>query len=59
MEKPGERALIAMKQMDNAIVEFKKPTLPRTKKGNMKILTEEKYIEVIHANSIESNILKH
>lgn len=35
-----------MKQMDNAIVEFKKPSIPRTRKGQMKILTEEQYIEV-------------
>lgn len=45
-EKPGERALEAMKKMDNTIVEFKKPKVPTTKKGQMKILTEEQYVEV-------------
>lgn len=45
-EKLGERALEAMKQMDNAVVEFKIPSAPRTKKGQMKILTEEQYVEV-------------
>lgn len=44
--KPGERALEAIKKMDNAVVEFKMPKLPRTKKGHMKILTEEQYVEV-------------
>ncbi|XP_055301973.1 splicing factor ESS-2 homolog [Sitodiplosis mosellana] len=44
-DKPGERALEAIKKMDNAIVEFKMPKLPRTKKGQMKILTEEQYVE--------------
>lgn len=45
-EKPGERALEAMKKMENAIVEFKMPKVPMTKKGKMKILTEEQYVEV-------------
>lgn len=47
-EKLGEKALEAMKKMDNAVVEFKIPKAPKTKKGNMKILTEEQYIEVMH-----------
>lgn len=47
-EKLGEKALEAMKQMDNAVVEFKLPKVPKTKKGQMKILTEEQYIEVSH-----------
>ena len=45
-EKLGERALQAMKEMNTAIVEFKVPMVPKTKKGQMKILTEEQYIEV-------------
>lgn len=45
-EKPGEKALMAMKQMSNAVVEFKVPRLPNIRKGQMKILTEEQYIEV-------------
>ncbi|XP_031638293.1 splicing factor ESS-2 homolog [Contarinia nasturtii] len=44
-EKLGERALEAIKKMDNAVVEFKMPKVPRTKRGQMKILTEEQYIE--------------
>lgn len=47
-EKLGEKALEAMKQMDNAVVEFKLPKVPKAKKGQMKILTEEQYIEVSH-----------
>lgn len=46
--KPGEAALIAIKEMTNSLVEFKVPRTPRTKKGQMKILTEEHYIEVIN-----------
>lgn len=45
-EKLGERALQAMKEMNTSVVEFKVPSAPRTKKGQMKILTEERYIEV-------------
>lgn len=45
-EKPGEKALEAMKKMSNEVVAFKIPQLPKTKKNQMKILTEEKYIEV-------------
>lgn len=44
--KPGEKALEAMKKMSNEVVAFKIPQLPRTKKNQMKILTEEKYVEV-------------
>lgn len=55
MEKPGERALEAMKKMNNAVVEFKMPKVPK-KIGQMKILTEEQYIEVktvhFHCESI-------
>lgn len=47
-EKLGEKALEAMKQMDNAVVAFKLPKVPKAKKGQMKILTEEQYIEVSH-----------
>lgn len=45
-EKLGERALQAMKEMNTSVVEFKVPSAPKTKKGQMKILTEERYIEV-------------
>lgn len=50
MEKPGERALEAIKKMDNAIVEFKMPKVPTAKKGQMKILTEEHYVEVKYSH---------
>lgn len=49
-EKLGERALQAMKEMNTAVVEFKVPKAPRLKKGQMKILTEERYIEVSDNN---------
>lgn len=45
-EKLGERALQAMKEMSNSVVEFKVPKAPKMKKGQMKILSEEQYIEV-------------
>lgn len=44
--KPGERAIIAMKNMDKAIVPFKVPRVPDARKFQMKILTEEQYVEV-------------
>lgn len=50
-EKTGAKALIAMKELDNSVVLFKKPTIPRTKKGQMRILTEEQYIEARHSLS--------
>lgn len=44
--KPGEMALVAMKKLDQAVVPFKIPNAPAPKKFQMKILTEEQYIEV-------------
>lgn len=44
--KPGEMALEAIKKMSNKVSVFKVPTAPQSKKSKMKILTEEKYIEV-------------
>lgn len=41
----GEKALQAMKEMNTAVVEFKVPMAPKFKRGHMKILTEEHYIE--------------
>lgn len=47
--KPGARALVAMKEMNKTIDVFKKPfSVERKKKDAFKILTEEEYIEVIH-----------
>lgn len=53
--KPGEKALEAMKNLDNAVVIFKKPQIPRTKQGKMKILTEEQYVEVNNNNFSSNN----
>lgn len=44
-EKTGEKALEAMKKLDNSVVVFKKPQLPKAIR-QMKILTEEQYVEV-------------
>lgn len=63
-EKPGEKALMAMKQMSNTVVEFKVPRVPSSRKGQMKILTEEQYIEVsvpfhlpLHLNFVRFNVI--
>lgn len=45
-EKIGEGALVAIKKQNAAIAEFKIPTVPKAKKLQMEILTEEQYIEV-------------
>lgn len=46
MAKPGQGALQAMKELDKAVVMFKKPALPKTKKEKKIILNEETYLEV-------------
>lgn len=46
MVKPGERALLAMKDQNKAVIVFKKPASPIKKKDKKIILTEDKYIEV-------------
>uniref|UniRef100_A0A8D8KXI6 Protein DGCR14 homolog n=1 Tax=Culex pipiens TaxID=7175 RepID=A0A8D8KXI6_CULPI len=45
MAKPGQGALQAMKELDKAVVMFKKPALPKTKKEKKIILNEETYLE--------------
>lgn len=45
-DKPGERALLAMKSLTNSVSIFKVPKAPQKVERKMKILTEEKYIEV-------------
>lgn len=45
-QRPGEKALQAMKAMNNKIVEFKMPSAPKKQSSKVEILTEEKYIEV-------------
>lgn len=45
-KKPGEMALEALKKMNDKVSVFKIPSAPQVKKTRMKILTEEKYIEV-------------
>lgn len=46
-KKPGEMALEALKKMNDRVSVFKIPSAPQIKKKQrVKILTEEKYIEV-------------
>lgn len=45
-EKPGCRALEAMKHLNKTVSIFKIPKIPQKKEDKMKILTEERYIEV-------------
>lgn len=45
-EKPGEKALIAMKSMNKSVASFKVPKVPKEKIVKAKILTEDKYVEV-------------
>lgn len=47
---PGERALLAMKDQNKAVIMFKKPAIPLRKKDKKIILTEDKYIEVKYFN---------
>ncbi|XP_055704818.1 splicing factor ESS-2 homolog [Phlebotomus papatasi] len=44
-EKPGEKALIAMKSMSKSVASFKVPKVPKEKIVKAKILTEDKYVE--------------
>lgn len=46
VEKPGCRALEAMKSLNKTVSIFKIPKIPHKKEEKMKILTEERYIEV-------------
>lgn len=46
LAKPGEKALIAMKNLSKNVSIFKIPKPPKKTKEKMKILTEERYIEV-------------
>lgn len=46
LSKPGEKALIAMKSLSKNVSIFKIPKPPKKTKEKMKILTEERYIEV-------------
>lgn len=45
-DKPGLRALEAMKSLNKTVSIFKIPKVPQKKTSKMKILTEERYIEV-------------
>lgn len=46
-EKPGQLALVALKNQNKSMEVFKKPSLPVQKKKSKKIiLTEEKYLAV-------------
>lgn len=46
MRKPGEMALVAIKQQSKAVQVFKKPQLPVVKKNKKVILSEESYMKV-------------
>lgn len=45
-DRPGIRALEAMKNLNQTVSIFKIPKIPQKKEDKMKILTEERYIEV-------------
>lgn len=45
-DKPGLRALEAMKNLNKTVSIFKIPKVPQKKGEKVKILTEERYIEV-------------
>lgn len=45
-DKIGEGALVAIKKQNTAVVQFKVPDIPKTRKFQKKILTEEQYVEV-------------
>lgn len=48
-EKPGEKALVAIKSLTNSVSMFKVPRQPTQKpkqKNKMTILCEEQYVEV-------------
>ncbi|XP_037048566.1 splicing factor ESS-2 homolog [Bradysia coprophila] len=45
LDKPGLRALEAMKNLNKTVSIFKIPKIPQKKSSKMKILTEERYIE--------------
>lgn len=45
-KKPGELALVAIKNQGKAVQVFKKPVVPAIKKDKKIILTEESYMKV-------------
>lgn len=47
MDKPGLRALEAMKNLNKTVSIFKIPKVPQKREEKVKILTEERYIEVM------------
>jgi hypothetical protein len=46
MDKPGAKALLAMKESSKEVMVFKKPKQVQQKKQKHIILTEDKYVEV-------------
>lgn len=46
VNKPGEMALIAIKNQNKAVQVFKKPNVPLKKKEKKIILSEESYLKV-------------
>ena len=47
IKRPGELALVAIKNQSKAVQVFKKPIVPAVKKDRKIILTEESYMKVI------------
>lgn len=45
-KKPGEKALDAIKKLNNSVTLFKIPKIPQKKTDKVKILTEEQYVDV-------------
>lgn len=46
IRKPGEMALVAIKNQSKAVQVFKKPNVPAIKKEKQIILSEESYLKV-------------
>lgn len=52
---PGEKALLAMKNLTNSVSIFKVPKAPQKRKRQMTILAEDQYIEVSRAHCCKQN----
>lgn len=56
VDKPGLRALEAMKNLNKTVSIFKIPKIPQKKEEKMKILTEERYIEVLSSKKLRKKV---
>lgn len=61
IRKPGEMALVAIKNQSKAVQVFKKPNVPAIKKEKQIILSEESYLKVSrnYWKRLEKVILKY